>query len=53
MYKRRTLILILSLVLLCSVLVSCSSDRYTCYYGFFEDSAYASFWIRRTIPSIR
>ena len=41
MNKRRTLILILSLVLLCSVLVSCSSDRYICYYGFFEDSAYA------------
>ena len=41
MTKRRTLIIILSLVLLCCVLVSCSSDRYTCFYGYFEDSAYA------------
>ncbi len=41
MNKSRTLILIMFLVLLCSVLVSCSSDRYTCYYGYFEESAYA------------
>lgn len=48
MSKARILILILSLILLSSVLVSCSSDQYTCYYGYFEDSAYAFVFVSGT-----
>ena len=41
MSKRKLFSLILFVLLLSVVLVSCSSNQYTCFYGYFEDSAYA------------
>ena len=41
MSKRKLFSLILFFLLLSVVLVSCSSNQYTCFYGYFEDSAYA------------
>ena len=41
MSKRKLFPLILFVLLLSVVLVGCSSNRYTCFYGYFEDSAYA------------
>ena len=39
MSKRKLFSLILFFLLLSVVLVSCSSNQYTCFYGYFEDSA--------------
>ena len=41
MSKRHLFSLILFVLLLSVLLVSCSSNQYTCFYGYFEDSAYA------------
>ena len=45
MSKRCILFLILSVLLLSALLVSCSSSPYTCYYAYFEDSAYAFVYV--------
>ena len=45
MSKRKLFSLILFVLLLSVVLVSCSSNQYTCFYGYFEDSAYAFIYV--------
>lgn len=45
MSKRNLFSLILFVLLLSVVLVSCSSNQYTCFYGYFEDSAYAFIYV--------
>ena len=45
MSKRHILFLILSVLLLSVLLVGCSSSQYTCFYGYFEDSAYAFVYV--------
>ena len=41
MSKRRVSFLILLVLILLTVLTGCSSNQYTCFYGYFEDTAYA------------
>ena len=41
MNRGKTALIVIATLLAVLMLVSCSSDRYTCYYGYFEDSAYA------------
>ena len=44
--SKRCILFLISVVLLLSVLlVSCSSSQYTCFYAYFEDSAYAFVYV--------
>ena len=45
MSKRCILFLVLGVLLLSVLLVSCSSSQYTCFYAYFEDSAYAFVYV--------
>lgn len=45
MSKRSVLFLVLSVLLLSVLLVSCSPSQYTCFYAYFEDSAYALVYV--------
>ena len=38
---RVKILTLIMLLMLCSLLSGCDEDRYTCYYGYFEDTAYA------------
>ena len=45
MSKKNLFSLILFVLLLSVLMVSCSSNQYTCFYGYFEDSAYAFVYV--------
>ena len=46
--NRRRILLIVLAVLLAVLFASCSSNQYTCFYAYFEDSAYAFIYLPKT-----
>ena len=48
MNRRRILLIVLSVLLLSVLLVSCDSNQYTCFYAYFEESAYAFVYVPKT-----
>ena len=48
MNRSRILLIVLSVLLLSVLLVSCGSKQYTCFYAYFEDSAYAFVYLPKT-----
>ena len=48
MNRKRILFIALAVLLISLFFVSCDSNQYTCFYGYFEDSAYAFIYVPKT-----